>query len=108
MPFNTATQITAQAAIITLTGELDAASAPLFREAVEQAAVAQPAHLVLEMSGLDFMASAGLRVLIFAKQKMGANVDIYVVAPQEMVLETLEKTGFDQSVIIADCYEVAA
>jgi anti-anti-sigma factor len=107
MTFSATTQMTAQAAVITLTGELDAASAPLFREAIEQAAVAQPAHLVLEMSGLDFMASAGLRVLIFAKQKMGAAVDIYAVAPQEMVLDTLEKTGFDQSVIVVDSYETA-
>lgn len=107
MSFNATTEINGKVAIITITGDLDAASAPAFRQEVEKAAAAAADQLVLEMSGLEFMASAGLRVLIFAKQKMGANVDIYVVAPQEMVLETLEKTGFDQSVIITDRYEVA-
>ncbi len=46
-------------------------------------------------------------MLIFAKQKMGADADIYVVGGQEQVIDTLEKTGFDQSVIIQDQYEVA-
>ena len=59
------------------------------------------------MQDLEYMASAGLRVLIFAKQKMGSEVDIYVVAPQEMVLDTLNKTGFAQSVFIVEEYEVA-
>jgi anti-anti-sigma factor len=107
MSFNATTEINGKVAIITIMGDLDAAAAPAFRQEVEKAAAAAADQLVLEMSGLEFMASAGLRVLIFAKQKMGANVDIYVVAPQEMVLETLEKTGFDQSVIITDHYEIA-
>ncbi|HEY9621022.1 MAG TPA: anti-sigma factor antagonist [Crinalium sp.] len=107
MSFNATTEIQDKTVTITLSGELDAAAAPAFREEIEKAAAANPVHLVLQMSGLDYIASAGLRVLIFAKQKMGAQVDIYVVAPQEMVLETLQKTGFDQSVIIVDSYEVA-
>lgn len=107
MTFNAITVIQDKTATITLSGELDAAAAPAFRQEVEKAAAAHPTHVVLQMSGLDYMASAGLRVLIFAKQKMGTEVDIYVVAPQEMVRETLEKTGFDQSVIIVDQYDAA-
>ena len=107
MSFTAIPEIKDKTATITLSGELDAAAAPAFREAVETVAAASPVHVVLQMSGLDYIASAGLRVLIFAKQKMGVDVDIYVVAPQEMVLETLEKTGFDQSVIIVDQYEAA-
>ncbi len=108
MSFNATTKINGETAIISISGELDAASAAAFRQEIEQAAAAKPSKLILEMSQLDYMASAGLRVLIFAKQKMGENVDLYVVAAQEMVLETLEKTGFDQSVIIAESYDFAA
>ena len=57
------------------------------------------------MRDLDYIASAGLRVLIFAKQKMGAAVDLYVVAPQEQVLDTFEMTGFSQSLRILDAYD---
>ncbi|NJL11461.1 MAG: STAS domain-containing protein [Calothrix sp. SM1_7_51] len=94
--------------MVTVSGDLDASSAAIFKSEVEKAAESKPSKLVLMMSGLEYMASAGLRVLIFAKQKMGANVDIYVVGAQEMVLDTLEKTGFDQGVIIVDDYSQVA
>jgi anti-anti-sigma factor len=66
-----------------------------------------PRALVLMMEELDYMASAGLRTLIFAKQKMGAGVDIYVVGAQESITETLEMTGFQNSVISLATYETA-
>ncbi|MDX2272341.1 MAG: anti-sigma factor antagonist [Cyanobacteriota bacterium] len=104
MAFTSSLEVKDDAALITLTGELDAASANTFKDSVEQAATHQPKRLVLLMANLEYMASAGLRVLIFAKQKMGSDVDIYVVGAQEGVLETLSKTGFDRSVILADSY----
>lgn len=107
MSFNATTQIDNAVATITLTGDLDASSAPVFREQIDIAAQASPKRIVLMASGLDYMASAGLRVLVFANQKLGTDVDIYLVAPQELVLETLQKTGFDQSVIIVDDYDAA-
>ncbi len=85
---------------ITLVGELDASTAPAFREEVEKAAASPIKRLVLDMQELEYMASAGLRVLIYAKQKIGMDTDLYVVAPQEPVLHTLTTTGFDQSVYI--------
>ena len=90
---------------ITLTGELDANSAPIFKAEIEQATLSNPQRLVLMMAELEYMSSAGLRVLIFAKQKMGVDVDIYVVAAQEMIIDTLEKTGFIQGVFVVDNYE---
>ncbi len=92
-------------AIIKLVGELDASTAAEFKSQVEAAAAVAPKHLVLDMSELEYMASAGLRVLIFAKQKMGQEVEIYVVSPQELVLGTIEKTGFHHSVHIVEKYE---
>lgn len=94
-------------AIIKLAGDLDASTAADFKSQVEAAAATSPNHLVLDMAELDYMASAGLRVLIFAKQKMGQDVEIYVVAPQELVLGTIEKTGFHHSVHIVEKYEEA-
>ncbi|HME23903.1 MAG TPA: anti-sigma factor antagonist [Acetobacteraceae bacterium] len=100
MSLEIASAVTGSTATITLVGELDAASAPAFREAIEKATTGAPNRLVLELGGLSFMASAGLRVLIFAKQKLGTGVSLYVVAPQAPVLDTLEKTGFVQSVYV--------
>ncbi len=92
-------------ATITLIGELDGASAPLFRADVEKAAELKPRRLVLMMKDLNYMSSAGLRVLIFAKQKLGANTDIHVIGMQDTVMETLRLTGFLSSVIVQDTYQ---
>ncbi len=107
MAFTAILEMDKDVAKISLVGELDASSATLFKTEIEKAAVHNPQKLVLFMQDLEYMASAGLRVLIFAKQKMGSDVDIYVVAPQEMVLDTLTKTGFAESVFIVEEYGVA-
>ncbi len=85
-----------------LVGELDASVANEFKQAVEQAAADKANKLVLNMKELEFMSSAGLRVLVFAKQKMGSDVDIYVIAAQAPVRDTIEMTGFHHSVIMQD------
>ncbi|MCK9463558.1 MAG: STAS domain-containing protein [Proteobacteria bacterium] len=104
MALNATFETTEDEARITLGGELDAASASQFKELVEKAAAGGPRRLVLFMKELGFMASAGLRVLIFARQKMGANVVIYVVGAQGPVRNTLEMSGFHRSVVVQDDY----
>jgi anti-anti-sigma factor len=94
-------------AILTLEGELDAAAANDFRAAVEEAADGDPRRMVLIIQALTFMASAGLRVLVFTKQKMGSGVDLYVVGAHDAVLETITMTGFHHSVIMLDEYDAA-
>lgn len=92
---------------ITLSGELDASVAQDFRDKVDLAAGKGAKRLVLIMNDLEFMASAGLRSLIFAKQKMGAGVDIFVIGAQAPIVDTLTMTGFQHSVIMLDEYDAA-
>ena len=107
MTFEADLEINNEIAQITLTGELDANTAPLFKQQIELALTENIQSLVLLMHDLEYMASAGLRVLIFAKQKLGAAVEIYLIKPQAMVRDTIEKTGFHHSVIISDKYQPA-
>lgn len=102
MAFNATVEMTGAIAKLTLSGELDASTAPIFKSAVEKVLKNEVKRLVLLMQDLEYMASAGLRILIFAKQKMGANVDVYIVGAQDLVMNTLEKTGFLHSVIVSD------
>ena len=106
MAFNATLETTEQGiAKIALTGELDGSVAGDFKAKVQEAADQQAKRLVLIMNDLEFMSSAGLRVLVFAKQKMGRDVDIYMVGTQEMVLEPIKMTGLDRSVILLDEYD---
>jgi anti-anti-sigma factor len=107
MAFSASLSMKGDAGIITLAGELDAASAPQFRAEIESAVAQGARKLALEMVDLTYMASAGLRALVFAKQKMGAQSDIYVIGAQASVKETLELTGFASSVIELDRYDAA-
>ncbi|MBL1210514.1 STAS domain-containing protein [Geminocystis sp. GBBB08] len=90
---------------ITLVGELDGSNASDFKAKIEQAAAAEPKKVILFLEELEFMASAGLRVLVFSKQKIGAGVDIYIIGAQEMILESIEKTGLNHSFIIQEEYQ---
>ncbi len=105
MAFTTTLETVNNVAKITLSGELDAKTATQFKEKIEEAAKQNPQRLVLLMNDLEYMASAGLRVLIFAKQKMGKEIEMYMVGVQDFVMDTLKKTGFHHSVILLDEYD---
>jgi anti-anti-sigma factor len=104
MAFDITTRVNGAIVEITLSGELDARSAPRFQQELEAAASSKPATLVLHTRDLEYIASAGIRMLVFAKQKMGAAVTVYLVAPQEQVLDTLKRTGLQNSVVVVDQY----
>lgn len=105
MAFSVRTEQSDSVVKMFLAGELDAAAAADFRAEVDRAAAMGPERLVLVMDELTFMASAGLRVLVFAKQKMGAAVDLYIAGAHDAVKETITMTGFDQSVEMVDSYD---
>ncbi len=107
MSFNSVYELVNGVAKITLSGELDAAAAPAFRTHVEKAATDKAKAVALVMKDLEYMASAGLRALVFAKQKMGPQVEIYMISLQENVLETITMTGFQNSVTFLDAYDAS-
>ena len=86
---------------ILLAGELDSSTAPALRDAVEQVLSGKPAQLILHVEQLSFMASAGLRIIIFAKQKL-PGLKIYVVKPSSAIVDTLHKTGFYDGVYVTN------
>jgi anti-anti-sigma factor len=106
MAFTINSQIEDGIAKVNLIGEIDSLSARTFQQEIEKLAVQAPKELVLYMKELSFMSSAGLRVLIFAKQKIGPQLQIYMVQAQELIVDTLEKTGLQHSVHIVDKYPV--
>lgn len=99
--------VDANTARITLIGELDGSTAPVLRETVDRVLGSKPAQLVLQVEELSFMASAGLRILIFAKQKQ-PGLKIYLVKPQPAIVDTLHKTGFYDGVYVTEAAPAGA
>jgi anti-anti-sigma factor len=89
-------------AIIKVTGDLDASTVDLFREKVDDAVQHSPEQLVLDMRRLHYISSAGLRQLVYARQKMNDDVTITLVGANENVERTIRLVGLDQSVTFAD------
>ncbi|MCE7068575.1 STAS domain-containing protein [Dyadobacter sp. CY326] len=106
MAFQIESLIQDQVATFTLHGELDSLSARVFQTEIEKIANQPIDSLVLDLEDLNFMSSAGLRVLIYSKQKIGPKLSIYIVRPQELIVDTLTKTGLQHSVTIVDQYPV--
>ena len=102
MTCTTELNIIDQVATITLHGEITTNTAAIFQEVIERTAREKIEQLVLDMTYLTYMSSAGLRVLIFAKQKMGSQVEIFIVGAGEMIIDTLKKVGFHHSVHIVE------
>lgn len=104
MAFTITSEISEGIAKLTLSGSLDSSSASMMQLEVQKVATQGPTALVLYVSELEFMSSAGLRMLIFAKQKLGTSVQIYIVQPQGQIVDTLQMTGIIHSVHIVDNY----
>lgn len=102
MAFDARLELSGGVARITLAGELDASVAAVFKEKVEEAIQQGSRALVLDLKDLAYVASAGIRVLVFAMQKTGGRARIYAIAPQDQVRETFEMTGLQHSLHIQE------
>lgn len=102
MVFHATLRIEDRTALIRLTGELSAASAPELNAYTAQLGADRIDRLVLLMSDLVYMSSAGLRCLVFAHQKMGPAVQIVLVGTRPEVAETIRLTGLDRSVVMQE------
>jgi anti-anti-sigma factor len=65
-------------------------------------AVAAGLPLVIDLSGLDYMSSRGLRALTMAKREAGEAVTITLAAPNERMREILAISRYDKLFEIVD------
>jgi anti-sigma B factor antagonist len=79
---------------IVLSGELDVASAPVLEEALADACSAGAREVVLDMSGLEFMDSTGLRAILRGKARCEDHDCAYRLTPaQRPVEQSLTSSG---------------
>lgn len=87
------------AAVLTVGGEVDAASAPQLRTAIDNALSDQPPVLVVDLSGVRFFGSAGLSVLLAGMKATGGGLRV-VASPQ--VRRPIEVTGLGSVLHVFD------
>ncbi|MBE2201332.1 MAG: anti-sigma factor antagonist [Anaerolinea sp.] len=91
---NVETQETGDVVVVRLVGELDGRTAPQVEDSL--VTVIQPGcKVLLEMSGVSYMSSAGLRILLLLyRQITGQNGRVVLVGLQELLRDTMSITGF--------------
>ncbi len=92
---------------VKLHGHIDASIAPELMNELKTVIErkTEVKQLVFYADELEYIASAGLRAVVFAKQKLGANVKVYLVGASEEVIDVFKMTGFDKFLTIQDKFE---
>ena len=83
----------AEAAIIEITGRLDTTTASALDKVLQEQGESNN-HLILDLKGLEYISSAGLRVLLGAQKKMQKIGSMKVIHVCEEVMDIFEMTGF--------------
>ena len=84
--------------VIELVGELDLATAPLLKAAIDE--IAGPDHIKFDLSQLDFIDSTGLRLLLDASELVEGRV--WLKAPAPHVSEVFHLAGVAHCSYFAD------
>ena len=78
---------------LSLEGRLDTNTAPEL-EATLKSAIDGVTELVIDMKELDYLSSAGLRVLLGAQKTMNKQGSMKVMHVNDTIMEIFEVTGF--------------
>jgi anti-sigma B factor antagonist len=89
----------AEQTTITVAGRLDTITAPVLEQTINDNII-DTRTLILNLAGLEYISSAGLRVLLGAHKKMKMVGSMKLVGVREEVMEILEMTGFADILVI--------
>ena len=88
-----------QETIIEIVGRLDTITAPALDKTINED-IGDAKNLVLDLKGMEYISSAGLRVLLAAQKKMQKIGSMKVTGVCEEVMEVFEMTGFADILVI--------
>ena len=88
-----------QETIIEVVGRLDTITAPALDKTINED-IGDAKNLVLDLNGMEYISSAGLRVLLSAQKKMQKIGSMKLVNVCEAVMDVFEMTGFAEILVI--------
>ena len=78
---------------VEIVGRLDTTTAPSLEKTLKED-MGETKNLILDLKGLEYISSAGLRVLLSAQKKMNQIGSMKVINVCDSVMEVFEITGF--------------
>lgn len=87
------------ATVLKIEGRLDTTTAPELEKTINGEGE-DLKNLVLDFGGVDYISSAGLRVILTAQKKMNIQGSMELVNVSEAVMDIFEMTGFAEILVI--------
>ncbi len=85
--------------VVEIVGRLDTITAPALDKTINED-IGDTKNLILDVKGMEYISSAGLRVLLAAQKKMQKIGSMKVINVCEEVMEVFEMTGFADILVI--------
>ena len=85
--------------IIEIVGRLDTITAPALEKTINED-IGDTKNLVLDLKGMEYISSAGLRVILGAQKKMQKLGSMKVINVSESVMDVFSMTGFADILVI--------
>ena len=89
----------ADAVTIEIVGRLDTLTAPALDKTLNEV-IGDTKELILDVKGMEYISSAGLRVLLGTQKKMQKVGSMKVINVCEAVMDVFEMTGFADILVI--------
>jgi anti-anti-sigma factor len=103
-PLGVTVQRYQDALVVVVVGEVDMHTAPTLSAGLDFALTRVPELLVVDLSGVTFLASAGLSLLVAAHQQAG---ELRVVASAQAIIRPIQITALDTLLSIYSSRESA-
>jgi anti-anti-sigma factor len=86
------------AAVLSVRGDVDALTAPELTKAIVKVLDSSPSAVIVDLSEVEFLASAGMSVLVEAHERVSASAKLLVVADGSATSRPIKMVGIDKIV----------
>ncbi len=94
-------------AIVTASGRIDAVTSDSLEDSLLTLLDQGETHIILNLGGVEYISSAGLRVLVVIAKQLYDNGRFCLCSATENVLEIIEMAGFNAFITVYEDLETA-
>jgi anti-sigma B factor antagonist len=98
--FNIAENWVERVVVVAVTGDVDMITVPDLAEAIDAAARKEPSALIVDLSKVEFLASAGINLLVAVHREITFSARFAVVADGPATSRPLKLIGIDEIVAL--------